>query len=138
MKKALLILLVGLFWCSVGFAKNIDWNDMKNLYQTGELSTGITDSVNIVLSSKNKEFKNSDLGKRFLNYVNSYLDKRDECYQLSVMPKDIYKKKITRSTALKNLECLYSYDRMLIQSNGLELLENIIEYRYILQINKTI
>ena len=131
MTKRFLMIVAMLLWCSTGFAENINWNDMKKLHQKMDLKIGIKNHGNIVLSSKNKEFKNSDLAKRFLNYVNSYLDKRKECYEwgdLTMWEK--YELKIEDPSAIKAVQCLQSYDRILIQSYGLRQLGSMVEARF--------
>ncbi len=128
--RRFLIILVMLFWSNVGFAENINWNDMKKLHQKMDLKIGIKNHGNIVLSSKNKEFKNSDLAKRFLNYVDSYLDKRKECYEwgdLTAFEK--WELKIKDPLAIKVVQCLQSYDRILIQSYGLRQLGSVAQAR---------
>jgi len=130
MMKRFLMILAMLLWCSTGFAENINWNDMKKLHQKKELKVGIKGHGNIVLSSKNKEFKNSDLAKKFLNYVDSYLDKREECYEwgdLTVLER--LELKIEDPLAIKVVQCLQSYDRILIQSYGLTQLGSMAQAR---------
>ena len=80
MTKRFLMIVAMLLWCSTGFAENINWNDMKKLHQKMDLKIGIKNHGNIVLSSKNKEFKN-------INPINDNATCED--FSLSFLPKKI-------------------------------------------------
>ncbi len=129
MKKLLAIVVLGLLWCNVGLAKTITWNDMREMYNNQTLPYGISSAGEIVLSSNNKEFQNSEIAKKFLKYVNDYLKTRIACYDWNLSINDVDKLSTKPKAVREIVNCLVSKDLMLIKKYDLVYMQNLNEWR---------
>ena len=125
MKKLLAIVVLGLLWSNVGLAKTITWDEIREMYNKDALPVGILSAGKIVLTSKNKDFQNSELAENFLNYVEAYLKSRSDCYgwgDYSI--NDMIELNIKPIKVEDARRCLYAKDQRLINSFGLSFLSN--------------
>ena len=121
MKKLLAIIVLGLLWSNIGFTENVTYNDLYTSRQGGILKSG----QNLILSSNNNEFRNSEIAKTYIKYVNEYFENRYICFKRQEERGWAY------NSAIEWIDCTFEKEKATIDKYKLAFLHAPAHKRYL-------